>query len=624
MGYQFVAPVEEAAESDARRGPASAKAAAAVALAAALGAVVVTQGRFIEDSAKEYKAVPITQDPGLTADPAVSDDEKWLAYTSDRDGGGDLDIWVQPFPMRKGDAPRQITDHPGHEIRPDLAPDGSAVVYTQAGGSTSEVKLLFLAEGVERRLGFGDHARFSPDGRFVSFVESGVGKLNVHSLEDGTTTRIRPDFEMIRYHDWLPDSRRILFVGREKATETPTFWFLSLDSGEVVKGGFDEDKTLSTSAYGLRWVPKTNEVLFGYSPTEDLRRVGFTPNSLRFNGVYERIRAPGPMMAQYPFLTAAGLIFGARTMTEDVRSIEVERRVGDHGMRVTDDPARIRLGGVSRDGRRLLYRTYDETGALRPWVRDLSTGIDTLVCRGVESGRGPKISPDGLKVACPGIESAGGPTAEARPLWVQSLEDSSAKLLCQECGDPAAWTPDGQAILTVLVDRDKPLYRVSHVSAETGEESILLEHEPLRFAGSFLSPDSRWIYFLAWEAEREPGTRVNRVLYAAPMRLESRIAREEWTKIVDLPVEAPVISDDGRTIYFLSRRDGNLCVWAQHVIPAAAEPDGEPFAVYHSHNFRASITLGRYFDVQMAFANGRLYFPWGISSGNVWMYEGFE
>ena len=71
---------------------------------AAAGAAVVLAGlglawwltRSSQTAAvPQYKLTQITRDTGYTADPALSPNGQLLAYSSDRDGDGALDIWVQ-------------------------------------------------------------------------------------------------------------------------------------------------------------------------------------------------------------------------------------------------------------------------------------------------------------------------------------------------------------------------------------------------------------------------------------------------------------------------------------------------------------------------------------------------
>ena len=46
---------------------------------------------------------------------------------------------------------------------------------------------------------------------------------------------------------------------------------------------------------------------------------------------------------------------------------------------------------------------------------------------------------------------------------------------------------------------------------------------------------------------------------------------------------------DGRTLYYLSDRDGFRCIWGQRLDPDTKKPLGEAFAVYHSHSARLSL-----------------------------------
>lgn len=63
----------------------------------------------------------LTFDSGLTSDPAVSPDGKLLAYASDRDGSGQLHIWVQQ--LTPGGQAMQLTRGGAEDHQPAFSPD---------------------------------------------------------------------------------------------------------------------------------------------------------------------------------------------------------------------------------------------------------------------------------------------------------------------------------------------------------------------------------------------------------------------------------------------------------------------------------------------------------------------
>ena len=85
-----------------------------------------------------------------------------MAYSSDREGNGDLDIWVQHVTERQ---PVRLTRDPGDDDWPSFSPDGSqvAVPIRPRGGGIPHRRGRAGSE--PRRIADqGCIAKFSPDG----------------------------------------------------------------------------------------------------------------------------------------------------------------------------------------------------------------------------------------------------------------------------------------------------------------------------------------------------------------------------------------------------------------------------------------------------------------------------
>jgi eukaryotic-like serine/threonine-protein kinase len=103
-------------------------------------------------------------------------------------------------------------------LAPKLARDGSLLAFSNGGvdaGPNYDVMLRHTAGGQVARLGEGEAAAFSPDGKWLlAFVLSTPPRLVLYPTRTGTERPIPiGPFESIGSADWFPDGRSILFCG---------------------------------------------------------------------------------------------------------------------------------------------------------------------------------------------------------------------------------------------------------------------------------------------------------------------------------------------------------------------------------------------------------------------------
>lgn len=569
----------------------------------------------------------MTADAGLSAWPTLSRDGKFLAYASDRPDEKNLHIWVQQM---SGGRPIQLTSGEADDFEPAFSPDGSKIAFhsDREPGGIYVVPVL----GGEARLVAkqGRGPRFSPDGKKIAYWSGGdLGRIYVIDAAGGTPQQLQPDFTTARYPIWSPDGQQILFEGyllqrgqQQSDRQTTRHWWVAPVSetrtgAKQVNLKFDAINILN--AVPAAWLADDQVLFSGLQESAgSFWTLKISPRTAQVEGLPRRLTF-GTNIDLHPATTGSGpdtlrVAFSSLTKRVDlwVLPIDADRGVVKGEMtRLTQGVGTQTQLSMSRDGRRIAYLS-DREGKAQPWIRDLDSGRQASVASDRSLPWAPHISPDGNTLAWSLIEN-GRPDRTLRAAVGPEGQLGPPEPLCDQCGPVVSWHPDGRSVTySKFVPSRTILFEIG-----PGKSYDVLAKPDADVWGGRFSPDSKWLAF------NLTPTPVNSRLYIAPFDAGRRgpIPETEWIPVTEGAGwdDKSRWSPDSKSLYFVSQRDGFLCIWWQPLDPATRRPQGPPRAVAHFHHARLSM---RNVDMgPLAFQAGpdKLVFSLGEITGNVWM-----
>lgn len=563
----------------------------------------------------------LTSDPGLTFEPALSKDGKLLVYSSDRGGNGALDIWLQQVPQG---AVMRLTDSPSDEFDPDFSPDGTRVAYRQEGdqGGIYVVPALggkstLLAPG-------GYRPRFSPDGARVAYWNGErsfrTAKVFVVPANGGNPVQIQPTLAYAGYPIWSPDGRRLLFVGAklglrgEPNVDEWDWWVSGIDGGAAVctsarKTFAGQSLRAPETGWAHRsivpcgWTASGQIVFSALSRGQtNIWRLPISDGDWQVRGRAEQLTF-GAGRQDHPSMAADGsLVFTALTQKSDVWSVPLDPGTGGQSgapVRLTSGPVDSNRPSISRDGSRLAFISNNQV-----WARDLDSERELALTATPEEKDAVVVSPDGSQVAY------GHSPPLPQSILVVPFTGGKAVQLCADCGLPRVWLPDGTGL---LFQRLSPAESLIAVLEPTGRTTTLLHSTESALFSPSISPDGKWLALIVRKPPEDHRVAV------IPLREGKAAPQPDWIPVTEPGgwVDKPRWSANGDVIYYVSDRDGFVCIWAQRLDPATKKPAGAPAAVAHFHRGRNS--LGSVFALDMSAARDKLVFNLSEVSGNIWL-----
>ncbi len=546
----------------------------------------------------EYEFSRLTWDSGLSYAPDISRDGRLIAYSSDRDAGGHLDIWVE---QTNGGGRVQVTDSDSEDTDPVFSPDGSTLAFVRDG----DIHLVPTLGGSARFLAAdGNFPSFSPDGKSVSYA-SHDGRLMLVDLDGGEPRTVQSGFDWVINSLWLPDGQNILFSAL-RAPDDYDLWVSRVDGGEPARTNLVEFQRstigLNNITLAPKWIEPGRSIVYGSA--HGLWKVILSTDPWGFSGHPEPLGF-GPSNFHYASVADDGTIALAQIETETGIWSEPLGSPSDELQGANlPSPTEPASPSLSRATNSMAF--VGRTGSTDVYVRDLSTGEERNITNDRDRERAAVISADGMFVA---YESSSRDDSEIR---IYSIESGQSRRLCEKCGIPNDWSRRNEYLLVSDGDPDM----ISRVSVSDGSQSEYIRFGNGQSVGSArYSPDGRWIAF----AERDDSNTISQVLIA-PAGSSGPISRRDCIEITNREQDdaMPQWAPDGRSLYFLSDRGGNRDIWSVELGPNK-NPRGEPRPVKLFETTRFSLVTQSYEEIGYAVGVDRIYFTLRELKGRIYL-----
>ena len=567
------------------------------------------------------RPVQVTRDSGLTYQPALSSDGKLLAYSSDRAGKGNLDIYVQQVGRSEW---IQLTDDPADDWFPSFSPDGTQVAFRSERDGGGVYLVGALGGDPTLLVPEGRSPQFSPDSESIAYWKGlgsyGTGVYMI-STKGGPPVELQTNVSHASLPLWSPRGTHLMVWGREEEQRLdgrgPELYVVPRKGGKAIKTGFAEvlaeaglecrDLTFGARPLwkGGEWAADHSYIFGAVNPPGgpvNVYRVPISPETFQIVGAPQAVTR-GTNEWQ-PALADDGLIaFVEQEQSLDLWSVRIDanhgRVIGGLHREVEPGP-RYGFPAASADGRKLVFNS-NSRGNHDIWIKDLASGKKELVLATAAHEYMPAISPDGSKVAA--LRS---PFKYKELVWVPSSGGQETKLR-GGVSELANWSPDSRRILY----RSRDTRSWLTVNVTTGDEIEVFTPPGEGRGQAQLSPDGAWISFVLRSGPPP------RTLVVAPLRNGKAADREKWVDIT--PVEGLTRhwwSPDSNLLYFLWARKGPFEIWAQPLDERTKRPKGERFKVEVELEPRFGLSGHTY-----ALTSERLYFVLEQTTGNIWFAE---
>ena len=412
------------------------------------------------------RSVQVTDFPHEESFPSLSPDGNTIVYA--RRGGGDWDIFTQ----RVGgfNAQNLTESFSGDDTQPAFSPDGQYIAFRSERDGGGVFVMGASGESVRRLSDRGKayHPAWSPDSQEVIYTEEKVidprirqvlahrlWAVNIKTLEKRIVTTMD-----VAQPQWSPNGHRLAYWASDEKTQRD-IWTMSATGDSAVQVTNDE-----AIDWNPIWSPDGKHLYFvsDRSGGMQLWRVAIDERTGRALSAPELVPTPSAF-SQHISLSRDGkrLAFVNVNLKRNFYRIEIDPR----REKITGQPEALTQGSrqgidldITLDGEQIVYTT----------LADGHEDLALLDCVGNEEprrltddeykDRGPRWSPDGKRIAFYSTRSGN------FEIWLINADGTGLRRLTETGNDNAykpLWSPDGKRLIftnirgeTWIIEVDKP------------------------------------------------------------------------------------------------------------------------------------------------------------------------
>jgi Tol biopolymer transport system component len=563
------------------------------------------------DTASAPQLQRVTTTTTTTVWPVLSSDARMVVYVSDvGKAGATPQVWLQQI----GGAAVQLTTGLRDCAEPAFSADDTRVIFSAIGESTRNVYELPTLGGPLRILKrAARNARFSPDGKWLTYISlEPRDAIRLASTGGGSEQSLTSGLVDIAFVTWSDDSCHVLVLAHPNPSVDLDYWIVPVAGGAAIDTGV----LRRARQRGLRIVSMPpawsgDSVFYSAVGRHGLHVWRQRISAATFEPTSEpELMTPGAEHSFYPAAAGGKLSFLGTHADTNLWSVAIDATAGTTSgplRRLTRGAGIVNHLTLSRDGRSLAYfAARSIRGELH--VRELESGVDTMVGGDIADRWFPTISPNGEQIAYGTIVT--GPPVQ-RPLFLTSLADGETQLVRHDCGGrPRQWL-DARTLLVETFGAGLNSFVV--VETHTGAQRPLLSSSTHGVSNPRVSPDGRWLAFDAAHPGGSPAVAVARIEHIASNEAE-------WVT-VQVSASHPFWSRDGHLLYYLPTTpslDFRNRIAARRFDPSTGHIDSEAIDVLTlSEMFVPAMLPG----IAPIVAPDQIIFVLGDYRGDVWMMD---